>query len=147
MPQTTEAELRKTLLRLNDVWFIKLQNAHFTKTPFDFLVITPSLRVAIECKEVKSHLFPFSNFPEHQRQSLKTFKDKHPGLNRAYVLIRFKTFRNKTNTSFLIDIDKYMTLEQTLAVEGRRSFSKDYLLSLLKPLEDSKKRWDLTVYS
>jgi len=122
MAQISEKILRKSLKELN-VWFLKIQNLHFTPTPADFLVLSHKFRYLIEVKEISSYKgyesFSFNRLT--QEESLIEFND-FDDKNQSYILFNFREKTVKKSSFFIVHIGKYIKLKKSI---GKQSLNID----------------------
>ena len=111
--QRLEGDFRNQLKNQENLWFMKLQvfpGAH-TATPADFMILTPSRRILVECKENRSKIYTFSR--STQTEDLLRFRMKHLS-NDAYYLINFWKGTQKKSDYFLIPVCRYITFEKKI---------------------------------
>jgi len=143
--QTSEQKLKKELNKYPNIMTLKLQtNTHsHQNTPFDYLIFTPTKSIAIEVKELKidkTKRFNINRIKPHQIKGLEQFTKTNPS-NKAYIMIRFKTHRNKIDTSYIIPIEEYTTFTKKLTM---KSFTTQELEKNCKGwLKYEKNNWNL----
>jgi penicillin-binding protein-related factor A (putative recombinase) len=112
--QRLEATVKELICDVPHSWYMKIQvnqMAH-CKTVGDFMFITSSRNLVIECKECNGTSFPFSRFT--QKDLLEKFHNALPK-NRGFLIISFwKGTKKKTNYYIvpvcdMIDIMKQST--------------------------------------
>lgn len=111
MTQISEKVIKDSLADLNDIWFMKIQNIHTTKTPADFIALG-KFRYLIEVKEVSVYKgYKIYNFDRlTQKDALRRFGYFNK-LNKSYILINFRAKTLKKSSLFLIPLVEYMMFE------------------------------------
>jgi hypothetical protein len=102
--ETTEKLFIDSLKNVNNIWYKKIKVA-YQQEPFDFLVLAPSFKYAIEVKETEKDYFYKNQVKPHQIVGLRRFW--HTSLNfKSYVLIRYLN----ENDSFLVPLIVFESL-------------------------------------
>jgi len=122
--QHLEGILSKTLKYYSEsetIWYLKLQNnplAHHT-TPADFLILTKTSRILIECKETRTNTFAFDRIT--QLYDLKQFYEIMLD-NFAYILICFWDTNIKKSDFYLIDA---IVIERLITQINKKSINRN----------------------
>lgn len=112
--QKLEQYVKNSLNNDPDVWFTKLFNNHFTATPGDFIITTPSGTILLECKQIQyinhNTSFPFARLT--QENEMLRFENAVE-LNQAFILLMFWTGRLKTSYVYLLPLGVYLHHKDT----------------------------------
>lgn len=113
MVQRAERVLKEYLKSNSNLWWIKLQNIHTTKTPADFLVLEKERRYLIECKEINltKGYSSFSFDRLTQEDDLLKFIKLHDN-NNSCIFFLFRERTLKKSFMFFIPIDEYISIKE-----------------------------------
>lgn len=100
---------------------------------FDYFVAYKNVPIALEAKSVHAVSFPFRNIKEHQLIELKRFK----GSGHSFVLLEFIPGDRKPRNYFLVDIDKFIEIQD--ASLGGEKVQKSISITKLSDMVDGKK--------
>lgn len=125
--QKLEQYVKDSLNNCVDLWFVKLINNHFTKTPADFIIVNSDGTILLECKQIQyvdhNSSFPFARLT--QESELYKF-EKAVDFNRSFILFMFWTGRLKTSYIYLIPLSTYMFEKEYLLTCGVKSINVKY---------------------
>lgn len=129
--QHLEGILSRTLKeysKQNRVWWMKIQSNLLShkNTPADFIVITKTNNILIECKESKVEYFYFERLT--QRVELEMFQGVLKQ-NKSYILICFWDKNTKGSDIYLLNIDVYNNIVENIS---KKSITKKEACIMLK---------------
>lgn len=146
MGNLLEEDMKKSAEELNFV-YRRMRDAvqkYGSASPFDYLVVTNSCNLCIECKQLKGgssgkpKSIAFSRVSEAQRKGLLTW-DKMD-INKCYILVNFRWIDGNKGKLFALDIKEFLYLEYEL---DRKSIPLDYFEENTLEIPRYGKGWDL----
>jgi len=115
--------IMRDLFKINEsLWFVKFQTIPlaYTKNPADFIVLTPTKRCLVECKECSTDIFVLSRLS--QLTLMKKFEQSHAD-NNSYVVVCFYR-RGKKKSMYWVD---RISVFDSLIVSGVKRLHVDQL--------------------